>query len=224
MAKEETFNPFNMKKAELLELFKGRCKHGHTYAEHPACWVNEKEEKIKIGYLDIETSNLKANFGIMLTYAIKERGSKKIYSGTITKKELEKGVLDKRLVKQCIEDMRKFDVVMGFYSTKFDIPFIRSRAMYWDLDFPLYGELQHKDVWYMVRAKMCLHSNRLESACKHLGIEGKTHIESIYWIRALSGDKKSIDYILDHNKKDVIILEKLHDRVKDYVRDSTRSI
>jgi len=224
MAKEETFNPFNMKKAELLELFKGRCKHGHTYAEHPACWVKEKEEKIKIGYLDIETSNLKANFGIMLTYAIKERGSKKIYSGTITKKELEKGVLDKRLVKQCIEDMRKFDVVMGFYSTKFDIPFIRSRAMYWDLDFPLYGELQHKDVWYMVRAKMCLHSNRLESACKHLGIEGKTHIESIYWIRALSGDKKSIDYILDHNKKDVIILEKLHDRVKDYVRDSTRSI
>jgi len=220
----ETVNPFNMKKSELLELFKGRCKHGHTYAEHPACYVKEKEEQIKIGYLDIETSNLKANFGIMLSYAIKVRGKDKIYYDTITKKEIDSKTLDKRLVKQCIEDMKKFDVVMGYYSTKFDIPFLRTRAMYWDLEFPLYGELQHKDIWYMVRAKMCLHSNRLESACKHLGIEGKTHLDGYYWIKALSGDKKALSYILDHNIKDVEILEKLHDRVKDFVRDTTRSL
>jgi len=222
--KEERINPFNMKKAELLELFKGRCKHGHTYAEHPACYVKEKQDTTKIGYIDIETSNLKANFGIMLSYAIKVRGEDTIYCSTITKKEIENGTLDKRLVKQCIEDMKKFDTVMGYYSTKFDIPFIRSRAMYWDIDFPIYGELNHKDVWYMVRAKMCLHSNRLESACKHLGIQGKTHLDGLYWIKALSGDKESLDYILDHNKKDVIILEELHNRIKEFVRDSTRSI
>ena len=221
---EEKFNPFKMKKAELLEMFKGRCKHGHTYAEHPACFMKEQKKDIRIGYLDIETSNLKANYGIMLTYAIKERGTNKIYHSTITKKEIDDGTLDKRLVRECIRDMKEFDVVMGYYSTKFDIPFIRTRAMYWDIDFPMYGELQHKDVWYMVRAKMCLHSNRLEAACKHLGIAGKTHIESIHWIRALSGDKKSIDYILDHNKKDVIILEKLHDRIKEFVKGNTRSI
>ncbi len=221
---EEKFNPFKMKKKELQELFKGRCKHGHRYAEHPACYVKERQDaNVKIGYLDIETSNLKANFGIMLSYAIKEKGNKKILCDTITKKEIDDGTLDKRLVRQCIEDMKKFDVVMGYYSTKFDIPFIRTRAMYWGIDFPMYGELQHKDVWYMVRAKMCLHSNRLESACKHLGIEGKTHIDSLYWIRALSGDKKALDYILDHNKKDVVILEKLHDKVKEFVRDTTRS-
>lgn len=221
---EEKINPNNMKKAELLELFKGRCKHGHTYAEHPACYIKEKKEDTKVGYIDIETSNLKANFGIMLSYAIKVRGKGKIFCDTITKKEIEDGTLDKRLVKQCINDMKKFDVLMGYYSTKFDIPFIRSRAMYWGIDFPIYGELNHKDVWYMVRAKMCLHSNRLESACQHLGIRGKTHIDGLYWIRALSGDEYSLKYILDHNKKDVIILEKLHNRVKDFVRNTTRSI
>lgn len=221
---EEKINPFGMKKAELLELFRGRCKHGHTYAEHPACYVKEKEDKVKIGYIDLETHNLKANFGILLSYAIKERGTNKIYSGTISKEDMNKKVLDKRLVKKCIDDMKKFDVVMGYYSTKFDIPFIRTRAMYWDIDFPSYGELQHKDIWYMVRAKMCLHSNRLEVACRHLGIKGKTHLDGEYWVLAVTGDKDALKYVLDHNKKDVIILEKLHNRIKHYVKDTTRSI
>jgi len=221
---DETFNPFVMKKDELLELFRGRCKHGHTYAEHPNCYMKEKKSDIKVGYFDIETSNLKANFGIILSYAIKVKGEKTIYSDTIKKEELMNGTLDKRLVKQCIEDLKKFDVIMGYYSTKFDIPFVRSRALYWKIDFPKYGELKHKDIWYMVRSKMCLHSNRLESACKHLGIIGKTHIEGKYWTMALTGDEKSLNYILDHNKKDVIILEKLHNRIKIFVRDINRSM
>ena len=221
----EKFNPFVMKKKELLDLFRGKCKHGHLWAEHPMCYMREKAKtEPKIGYLDIEASQLKSNFGIMLSYAIKVKGEDTIYSDVITKKDIDKKTLDKRLVKKCIEDMKRFDVIMGYYSTKFDIPFIRSRAMYWNLDFPMYGELQHKDIYYMVRNKMCLHSNRLEVACRHLGIEGKTHIDGHYWILAVSGDKKSLDYILDHNKWDVIILEKLHDRIQEYVRNINRSI
>jgi len=220
----ETLNPFNMNKSELMNLFKGRCKHGHLYAEHPSCYVEEKQKKVKIGYFDIETSNLKANFGIVLSYAIKERGKDKILSSTITKSELVDGTLDKRLVKDCISDMRTFDILMGYYSTKFDIPFIRSRALYWNLDFPKYGELQHKDIWYMVRHKMSLHSNRLEAACNHLGIKGKTHLDGTHWVMALTGNEKALSYILDHNKYDVIILEKLHNRIKDYARDLTRSL
>ena len=213
-----------MKKAELLDLFRGKCKHGHLWAEHPACYMEEKKQDIKMGYLDIETHNLKANFGIMLSYSIKVRGENKILCDTITKQDIDKKTLDKRLVRKCIQDMKQFDVVMGYYSTKFDIPFIRSRAMYWGLDFPLYGELQHKDIYYMVRNKMCLHSNRLEVACRHLGIEGKTHLDGHYWVLAVSGDKKALKYILDHNQKDVIILEKLHNRIKEYTRNVNRSI
>lgn len=220
----ERVNPFKLKKKELQDLWRGRCKHGHTYAEHPACYVKEKEDALKIGYLDIEASQLKGNFGIMLSYAIKERGVDKIYCGTITKKDMDKETLDKDLVKKCINDMKRFDVVMGYYSTKFDIPFIRTRAMYWDIDFPLYGELQHKDIWYMVRSKMCLNSNRLEVACRHLGIEGKTHLDGSQWVLAAAGNKKALEYVLEHNKYDVIILEKLHDKVKEFVRDTTRSV
>jgi len=222
--KNEAINPFNMKKEEILDLFRGRCKHGHLYAEHPSCYVKEKKREIKIGYIDIESSQLASNFGIMLSYAIKEKGKNKIYFDTITKVDIDGKILDKRLVENCIRDMRKFDVLMGYYSTKFDIPYIRSRAMYWNIDFPKYGELKHKDIYYMVRNKMRLNYNRLEVACNHLGIKGKTHLDGKYWTLALSGDEKSLKYILDHNKKDVIILEKLHNRIKDYVRDTVKSL
>lgn len=221
---EEKINPFNLKKSEILELFKGRCKHGHTYAEHPACYTEEQKVDIRVGYIDIETSNLKANFGIVLSYAIKEKGKNTIYSRCISKRELRNGTLDKKLISDCIRDMKNFDVLMGYYSSRFDIPFLRSRALYWNLKFPIYGELMHKDIWYMVRTKLCLHSNRLETACQHLGIKGKTHMDGTYWITALTGNEEALKYILEHNKMDVIILEKLHDRIKQFAKDGLVSI
>ena len=76
----------------------------------------------------------------------------------------------------------------------------------------------------MVRNKLCLHSNRLEVACRHLGIEGKTHLDGSMWTLAISGNKKALEYVLEHNKYDVIILEKLHNRIKEFVRNTVKSI
>jgi len=208
----------------MQKFLTGYCRHRHKYMEHPNCFITEQLYKPRLGYLDIETSNLKANFGIMLSYCIKDGDSKEILSGVITKEELMNGTLDKRLVEDCINDMYKFDKIITYYGTKFDIPFIRTRAMDWGIQFPEYNTLNHKDVYYMVRAKMCLHSNRLENACEILGIKGKTHIQREYWIKALTGDEESLNYILDHNEKDVIILEKLYHKIKVYVRDSNKSI
>jgi len=217
-------NPHNLKKAEMLELLTRRCKHRHLYIEHPNCWREERNHPPRVGYLDIEASNLKANFGIILSYAIKVRDEDKIYSRVITKDELNEGILDKDMVRNLIKDILKFDVVLGFYSTKFDIPYIRTRALYWKLDFPLFGYVQHKDVYYMARNKLCLHSNRLEVVSQHLGIKGKNHILGTHWIRALNGHAQSLEYILDHNIRDVVVLEKVHKKLEGFVRDTTKSI
>jgi len=213
-----------MKKSEMKKYLTGYCRHRHRYTEHPNCFITEQGYHTKIGYIDIETSNLKANFGIMLSYCIKDGDSNNILSGVITKKELMDGTLDKRLVQDCINDMFKFDKLIGYYSTKFDIPFIRTRALDWGIEFPEYDTLNHKDVYYMVRAKLSLHRNRLENACEIMGITGKNHIKREYWVKALTGDKKSLDYILDHNERDVVILEKLYNKMKKYVKDTNRSI
>lgn len=160
----------------------------------------------------------------MLSYAIKDGNSKTIHYEVISRKELTNGTLDKNLVRECIKDMKKFDLIITYYGTKFDLPFIRSRALYWGLEFPEYGHITHKDCYYMVRNKLCIHRNRLEDACQLIGITGKTHLNGVYWVKALTGDKKSLEYILEHNKADVQILEKLHIKLKEYVKDSNKSI
>ena len=193
-----------MKKAELLDLFRGKCKHGHLWAEHPMCYMKEKAiAEPKIGYIDIETHNLKANFGIMLSYAIKERGTDKIYCDTITKKDIDKKTLDKRLVKKCIADMKRFDVVMGYYSTKFDIPFIRSRAMYWDLDFPMYGELQHKDIYYMVRGDVIINIEITPEAMGVFDEEGSVSMGITMSVLMFNHDKP-VSIVLPPEAEDAI--------------------
>jgi len=213
-----------MKSKDLKTFLTGYCRHRHKYHEHPNCFLTEQGLKIKIGYLDIETSNLAASFGIMYSYAIKDGDSKKIFGRAITKKELFSDTMDKDLVNECIDDIMKFDKIVTYYGTKFDLPFLRSRALYWNLWFPEHGVLNHRDAYYIVRSKLRLHRNRLENACDFLKIPGKTHIKYEYWIKAMQGDSTSLKYIWNHNQKDVMILQRLHERLIEYVRDTNKSI
>jgi len=219
-------NPHKMRKDELIKYMTGRCKHSHLYCEHPSCWTKEQNNPQRIGFLDIETSGFQGNYHIMLSYAIKEAGENgKIYARHITAKELRSDSFDKNLTKDCLNDMLNFDKIVTYYGTGFDIPFLRTRALKYSLDFPLYGAVQHSDCYYMVKYKLKLNRNSLEAATKHLGIEGKNHVVGDEWMRAyMHCDKKSLNYILEHNIKDVVILEKLYFRLKDYIKESKKSI
>lgn len=203
-----------LKKDELIWLSAHRCKHHHTYLEHYSCYLDENPERGTIGFLDIETSNLDANFGIIYSYCIKDGHSDNILGRVITKKELFSDGMDKKLVSECVADMLKFDHIVTFYGTRFDMPFVRSRAIYNGLDFPPYGEILHTDIYFTVRNKFKLNSNRLKTACAFLlGNTNKTEINFLHWIHAMQGRKDSLEYIFEHNKYDVIDLERLYKKI-----------
>jgi uncharacterized protein YprB with RNaseH-like and TPR domain len=215
---------WKLKKKEIVWLGKHRCKHGHTYLEHYQCYEKDYLPNERVGFLDIEASNLNANFGIMFCYCIKVQGEDTILERLITKEELDRN-LDKQVVKQCIEDINSFDRLVTFYGKRFDLPFIRTRAVYWGLPFPEYGKLFHDDIYFIMRYKFKLHSNRLENSCRSLlGKTDKTFLDPIAWIKALQGDKKSLNYILHHCHADVTDLEKLYNKIIGYSRPQDCSI
>jgi len=215
-----------LKKQEIVWLQTHKCKHSHTYLEHYACYLSEHPERQRVGYFDIESTNLDADFGTCLCYCIKEKGSDKIYGRTITKEEVTKERdPDKYVISECIEDLLKFDLIYGYYSTKFDFPFIRTRAVSMNLDFPYFGAIQHKDVYYIIKNKFKLHRSRLEVACNELlGKSLKTHFDGNVWRRAGQGNPEALKYIFEHCKGDVIDLERLTDKVLDYAYPVTKSI
>ena len=213
-------------KKQIVYLNQHHCRHGHRYLDHYNCYLEENPEGIKTGFFDIETTGLTADWGIMICYCIKEAHKNKILQRAITKDEIQsEKILDRKVVKQCIEDLQKFDKIITHYGTRFDIPFVRSRALYHNLPFPLYGEIVHKDTYYMCRNKLQISKNRLENACRHvLGKTRKTHLIPEYHLLSLQGDKKAIKFIIDHCRRDVRDLEDLYWKLEGFTLDSARSI
>lgn len=201
-------------KKQLVYLATHRCRHRHRYISHYCCYQQDQQlSGEKVGFLDIEASNLKADFGIILSYCIKEQGGK-IYGRAITPAELKSTSHDKALVRECVADIQRFDRLITFYGARYDIPFVRSRALYHRVPFPEYGSCYHTDIYFWVRNKMKLHGNRLQFACDFLQIPSKGHrLNGGMWTKALTGDKKSLDYILIHNKEDVVATEKLFNKL-----------
>lgn len=178
----------------------------------------------RIAFFDIETSNLKADFGIVLSWCIKPDG-KPVIKRVISQAELRNGGQDRRLIADFCTTARKFDRLVGYYSSRFDAPFLRTRALLHRLAFPVYNEVLHTDVYYMVRSRMNLHRRRLETACEYLGIPTKGHrLDGNIWLRALTGNSKALAWILKHNEEDVQSLEKLFHRLTPYTASRNRSI
>ena len=153
-----------------------RCIHRHTIKYHPGCFAkglikltqtkeeysDEKDFIKKTGgewyeypgnsmcFLDIESDGLKADFSTMLTWAIKAKDGP-VISDIITKEELFNGLIDRRIVKSCVEELKKYRIVCSYFGKGFDLPFLRSKAFHYGLDFPDYGEIYHFDLYYWVK-------------------------------------------------------------------------
>lgn len=213
-------------KAEMIWLAQHYCKHGHKYLEHYKCYLDENPKtEERRAYFDIEASNLDADYGIMLSWAIKPSDGKKVIGDVLTPADVKRGTEDKRIVQTCIEELGKYDRVVTYYGTGFDLPFLRARALIVGVDFPTFGTLKHKDIYYTIKSKFKLSSRRLENACRQLlGSTDKTRIDAKYWRNGVRGDAKSLKYIYEHNCYDVLDLEKLYDKVIDYAKTNSTSI
>ena len=186
------------------------CDNPRRDSQH---WTRHKHKILdeRIGFLDIETSNLKATFGFVFCYCIADQNTKKITGARITKKDLH-GKIDKRILVQFLKDLGDYDRVVTYYGAKFDIPFLRTRCLYHQLPFPEYGEIYHTDLYYIVRNKLQLHRNTQEIATRFLiGESEKTHYGQDHWLRGMTGNERALRYIYDHCKRDVRDLKKLYE-------------
>jgi len=220
---------------EMVWLRDHRCqKHGHRYTAHFNCYLNDLQAgtagKVeRIGFLDIETSNLSPGFGIVLCWCIKDGSSDTVYYDYLTKEDVFSDNEDKRIIESCIGAMKKFDRIVGHYSSRFDIPFLRTRAVMHDnkhaLGFPKQGALIHTDTWIMAKTKFKFHSNRQNIIAETLFNETiKTRIDHRAWRRALQGNPAAIRESLDHCEKDVLELQENFEAMLPFYRLTKTSI
>lgn len=167
---------------------------------------------MKIGFFDIEASNLDADFGIILCAAVKE------YHGrvkTFVNEEINEGS-DRKIVGQLLEELNQYDILVTFNGAFFDFAWMNSKAIEYGFG-RLHADIKHIDLFFTCRRHLKIHNKSLDSVCSYLGIEGKTHLVGKRWRRAMVGIRADLGYVREHNRQDVIILERLFDRVKSYI-------
>lgn len=228
----------NANSQQLDWLLKWRCQHRHNGVRHFNCFLKEFNISEKKGCLDIEAGALNADFDICLSWAIKTVGKDEIFYDHITKKDLDLGTYDKRIIETLVSTMRTYDRLITHYGKNrwFDIPFIRARylwlkarGLYEGENFPVHGEIYVSDTYGMSKSLLKIASRRQDAVANTVqGKDIKTKIDKDYWMAIKYGNtkarNKAIDYILDHNHKDVQQLEGNYLTLVPFVKETKSSI
>jgi uncharacterized protein YprB with RNaseH-like and TPR domain len=174
---------------------------------------------MRIGIFDLETSNLNANFGVVLCGVVKEYGPRK--KSTIHRMDALSNYKtdrsdDSAVVAALYQELVNYDIWVSYNGRRFDIPFLNTRLMAHGLE--TLEKRKHIDLLYQARYKLKLHSARLASVQEFLGLRtSKTVVDGRNWTRAMAGYKDGWDYIVDHCVRDVKVLEEVYEKMKHFV-------
>ena len=214
-----------LSKVEKNKRLKFKCVHRHNGLTHSPCYDQAHGLIEKVGYLDIETSNLSSDFGCILSYCIGD-DNEKLIGRVLTPQEIKSGIYDKILLKELCADLKRFTRIITYYGSRFDIPFCRSRSLLYHLPFPTYKTLWHTDAYLVVKYKLgTLHSRRLGVVAPFYGISAKGHpLNPTVWLKCLSGNQNALNFVWSHNKEDVITLKRLWHKISQYTKLNRTSI
>jgi uncharacterized protein YprB with RNaseH-like and TPR domain len=173
---------------------------------------------------DLETTNLNADFGMVLCGCSKtwtEPGVKpratKVFRLDESPEYKKYPHDDKAVVIAIRDELEKSDIIVGWNSKRFDVPFLNGRLVYWN-EYPM-EKIKHIDLMYQAMYKLKLHSARLASVQAFLGLKDeKSEMKPQIWMRAITGDKKAMDYIVDHCRKDVAVLDEAYTKLRHFVQ------
>jgi len=171
---------------------------------------------------DIEASNLSADFGMILCVGYKEVGKGRPTVISIADYETaDRNPLkaEKRLLKDLSEVLLDADAWVFQFGKFYDLPFVNSRLLYHGMP-TLPTNFPHVDTWRVAKNNLKLRNNRLITISEFLGTKDeKNPIRGEQWIRALAGHKPSLNYIIEHCRLDVLVLEEVYTRLRALIPD-----
>lgn len=110
------------------------------------------------------------------------------------------------------EVLSEADLVVHYNGKTFDIPHLNREFLLAEMAPPApYAQL---DLLQQVRKQFRFPSNKLAHVSEALGLEGKVkHSGFNLWVRCMAGEASAWREMEEYNKRDVVLLEELHDRL-----------
>lgn len=175
---------------------------------------------MRIVAFDLETTDLKGLFGRVLCCSFVSIGAEPGSMGDPYTMRLDArpwkdkdSISDRRLVVAIRDELEKYNMVVGWNSKLFDMPFLNARLA-------KYGERPcrpqfHLDPMYQARGgQLRIGSSKLVNVQKFFGLPNeKTEISWEDWQRAAQGDKAAMEVVVYHCEQDVKVLAEAYWRL-----------
>jgi hypothetical protein len=126
---------------------------------------------------------------------------------------------DKHIIEEIVPIMNASDEIVAHYGDGFDVPWIRTRALYHGI---VTGIWKTVDTHAWAKKHFLLPTNKLDDIAKYLEIGSKLHTEYELWrLITFHADKMSLDKMVEYNKHDVELLEKVWEKLQAYAPPPT---
>jgi len=147
----------------------------------------------------------------------KYEGSDKVYSLTWDKGD------DKKMLEKFASVINTADEVIGHNSDNFDIKWVRTRCIYHGI--PMTHEIKSIDTLKASRGKFRFNSNKLDYLGKYLGVGEKMETGGfdLWKDIILKNSKKALTKMVSYCKQDVVLLEKVFQKLNPYIPVKTNA-
>lgn len=183
--------------------------------------AGEAKHDAKILAWDLETSDLRADWGWIISAAWCDLSDpqRKIHHIRIDdyKGFNNDRTNDRSLCVDLANALSAADIWVTWYGDRFDIPFANTRLIAHGLD--VLPTIPSIDGWKAARNHLKMASNRLGSAAELVGAESKTPVGGALWRRARCGHRDGIDYVVEHNLQDIVVLGQVYDALRPVIRN-----
>lgn len=181
----------------------------------------------KIGVLDIETTGLWADFGYVLVAIMKDIETNEYQVFRLDETDSYRNAenrkhpefwrrVDRELLRNFRQEYEKYDIIIHFNGSWFDIKFLNTRLIKNNL--PVLPPMKQLDIYSIARYKLRLRSKRLDALKEFLEIdEEESGHQWEYWQMAANGIREGFDFVENHCRKDVDRLGQVTRRMKAYI-------
>jgi hypothetical protein len=180
---------------------------------------------VKLLLLDIETApHLSATWGLFkqnvaldqlitpgytLCWAAKWHGDKEVKFESIMTGE-------RQMIRRAHSLLNQADAVCHYNGTKFDVPTLQKEMLLKGLNPP--APFKQIDLLKTARSRFRLASNKLDFVAQQLGLGSKTKHKGMgLWLGCMNKDPDDWRVMEAYNKQDVVLLEKVYDRLLPWI-------
>jgi hypothetical protein len=123
----------------------------------------------------------------------------------------------KTMLKSIHALMDEADAIIHYNGNRFDIPMLNKEFL--EAGMPPPSPAKHIDLLTTAKRQFRFVSNKLDYIAQRLGLGKKTaHEGHELWLKVMNNDRKAWKTMEEYNKNDVVLLEKVYDKFKAWIK------